>query len=120
MIDQPDQCAAHRDDVVVRVGREDEDPLGVDRVKRLITVARLPAFIATLAMMTVARGLAKRDAEAVSDANRARLKLIADESREWAGRFGDVETMGGMTKAVESGMPKLKIEESAARRQASR
>ncbi|MFC3675429.1 methylmalonyl-CoA mutase [Ferrovibrio xuzhouensis] len=30
----------------------------------------------------------------------------------------DVEAMGGMTKAVESGMPKLKIEEAAARRQA--
>ncbi len=29
----------------------------------------------------------------------------------------EVETMGGMAKAVESGMPKLKIEESAARRQ---
>src|SRR5260221_8276778 len=29
-----------------------------------------------------------------------------------------VESLGGMTKAVESGMPKLKIEESAARRQA--
>ncbi len=31
----------------------------------------------------------------------------------------DVEAMGGMTKAVEVGIPKLKIEESAARRQAS-
>jgi methylmalonyl-CoA mutase len=30
----------------------------------------------------------------------------------------EVEAIGGMTKAVESGMPKLKIEESAARRQA--
>src|SRR5690348_12423650 len=30
----------------------------------------------------------------------------------------EVETLGGMTKAVESGMPKLRIEESAARRQA--
>ena len=30
----------------------------------------------------------------------------------------EVESMGGMAKAVESGMPKLKIEESAARRQA--
>ena len=30
----------------------------------------------------------------------------------------EVEGLGGMTKAVESGMPKLKIEESAARRQA--
>jgi methylmalonyl-CoA mutase len=29
----------------------------------------------------------------------------------------EVESLGGMTKAVESGMPKLKIEESAARRQ---
>ncbi len=30
----------------------------------------------------------------------------------------EVETMGGMTKAVEAGIPKLRIEESAARRQA--
>jgi methylmalonyl-CoA mutase len=30
----------------------------------------------------------------------------------------EVEALGGMTKAVESGMPKMKIEESAARRQA--
>ncbi len=30
----------------------------------------------------------------------------------------EVEQLGGMTKAVESGMPKLRIEESAARRQA--
>ena len=30
----------------------------------------------------------------------------------------EVESMGGMTNAVESGMPKLKIEESAARKQA--
>ena len=32
--------------------------------------------------------------------------------------IGEVETMGGMTKAVITGMPKLRIEESAARRQA--
>ena len=31
----------------------------------------------------------------------------------------EVEEMGGMTKAVESGLPKLRIEESAARRQAA-
>jgi methylmalonyl-CoA mutase len=30
----------------------------------------------------------------------------------------EIEALGGMTKAVESGMPKLRIEESAARRQA--
>jgi methylmalonyl-CoA mutase len=30
----------------------------------------------------------------------------------------EVETLGGMTKAIESGMPKLRIEETAARRQA--
>jgi methylmalonyl-CoA mutase len=36
-----------------------------------------------------------------------------------AGRIIDeVEAMGGMTKAVEAGLPKLRIEESAARRQA--
>src|SRR5438477_7791764 len=32
--------------------------------------------------------------------------------------IGEVEAMGGMTRAVEAGMPKLRIEESAARRQA--
>ena len=30
----------------------------------------------------------------------------------------EVDEMGGMTAAVQSGMPKLRIEESAARRQA--
>ena len=34
------------------------------------------------------------------------------------GLIDEVEAMGGMTKAVEAGMPKLRIEESAARRQA--
>jgi methylmalonyl-CoA mutase len=37
--------------------------------------------------------------------------------RAWA-LIEEVEALGGMTKAVESGMPKLRIEESAARRQA--
>ncbi len=32
--------------------------------------------------------------------------------------IGEVEALGGMTKAVEAGMPKLRIEEAAARRQA--
>ncbi|HJQ58282.1 MAG TPA: methylmalonyl-CoA mutase [Vineibacter sp.] len=32
--------------------------------------------------------------------------------------IGEVEELGGMTKAVEAGMPKLRIEEAAARRQA--
>lgn len=35
-----------------------------------------------------------------------------------AGIIDEVEALGGMTKAIESGMPKLKIEEAAARRQA--
>jgi len=30
----------------------------------------------------------------------------------------EIEDLGGMTKAIETGMPKLRIEESAARRQA--
>src|SRR3954451_13331201 len=37
-------------------------------------------------------------------------------ARAWA-LIEEVEALGGMTKAVESGMPKLAIEESAARRQ---
>jgi methylmalonyl-CoA mutase len=36
----------------------------------------------------------------------------------WA-LVGEVDALGGMTKAVASGMPKLRIEESAARRQAA-
>jgi len=40
---------------------------------------------------------------------------LADKA--WA-LMEEVEEMGGMTKAVASGMPKLRIEESAARRQA--
>ncbi|HXH58357.1 methylmalonyl-CoA mutase [Iamia sp.] len=40
---------------------------------------------------------------------------LADRAREL---MSEVEGLGGMTKAVESGMPKLRIEESAARRQA--
>jgi methylmalonyl-CoA mutase len=41
---------------------------------------------------------------------------LVDEA--WA-LVEEVETLGGMTQAVESGMPKLRIEESAARRQAA-
>src|SRR5262249_15587009 len=33
--------------------------------------------------------------------------------------IAEVEALGGMTRAVEAGMPKLRIEEAAARRQAS-
>jgi methylmalonyl-CoA mutase len=40
---------------------------------------------------------------------------LADKA--WA-LIEEVDALGGMTKAVESGMPKLRIEESAARRQA--
>jgi len=41
---------------------------------------------------------------------------LADAARKL---IAEVEAMGGMTKAVEIGMPKLKIEEAAARRQAA-
>ena len=45
-------------------------------------------------------------------------KLTADLADEAWKIIQDVEEMGGMTKAVASGMPKLRIEESAAKRQA--
>ena len=45
-------------------------------------------------------------------------KLTADLADEAWKLICEVEEMGGMTKAVASGMPKLRIEESAARRQA--
>ncbi len=38
-------------------------------------------------------------------------------TRAWA-LIGEVEDLGGMTKAIESGLPKMRIEEAAARRQA--
>jgi methylmalonyl-CoA mutase len=39
-------------------------------------------------------------------------------ARKALGTIEEVEAMGGMTKAIEAGMPKLRIEETAARRQA--
>ncbi len=44
--------------------------------------------------------------------------LTASLAREAGALIAEVEAMGGMTRAVEAGMPKLKIEEAAARRQA--
>lgn len=46
-------------------------------------------------------------------------KLTADLADAAWELIEEVEQMGGMTKAVASGMPKLRIEESAARRQAA-
>jgi methylmalonyl-CoA mutase len=46
----------------------------------------------------------------------ALTKQLADEA--WK-LMEEVEALGGMTKAVESGMPKLRIEEAAARKQAA-
>jgi methylmalonyl-CoA mutase len=45
-------------------------------------------------------------------------KLTADLADAAWGLIEEVDAMGGMTKAVASGMPKLRIEEAAARRQA--
>jgi methylmalonyl-CoA mutase len=45
----------------------------------------------------------------------ALTKALGDEAMKL---IDEVEKLGGMTKAVESGMPKMKIEEAAARRQA--
>ncbi len=46
-------------------------------------------------------------------------KLTADMIEEAWKLIEEVEALGGMTKAVASGMPKLRIEEAAARRQAA-
>src|SRR6185295_1593055 len=45
-------------------------------------------------------------------------KLTSDLAEKAWAIIQEVEELGGMTKAVESGMPKMRIEESAARRQA--
>ena len=45
-------------------------------------------------------------------------KLTHDLAQEALKLMEEVDAMGGMTKAVASGMPKLRIEETAARRQA--
>ena len=44
--------------------------------------------------------------------------LTASLAREASALIDEVEALGGMTKAVAAGMPKLRIEEAAARRQA--
>ncbi len=46
-------------------------------------------------------------------------KLTADLADEAWKLIEEIDSMGGMTKAVASGMPKLRIEEAAARRQAA-
>ncbi|OIP83592.1 MAG: methylmalonyl-CoA mutase [Rhodobacterales bacterium CG2_30_65_12] len=46
-------------------------------------------------------------------------KLTADLIEEAWSMIEEVDAMGGMTKAVATGMPKLRIEEAAARRQAA-
>ncbi len=46
-------------------------------------------------------------------------RLTADLATQAWSLVEEVEALGGMTRAVESGMPKLRIEESAARRQAA-
>ncbi len=46
-------------------------------------------------------------------------KLTSDLAEEAWKLIEEVEAMGGMTQAVNSGMPKLRIEESAAKRQAA-
>jgi len=45
-------------------------------------------------------------------------KLTADLAGQAWALIGEIDEMGGMTKAVASGMPKLRIEETAATRQA--
>jgi methylmalonyl-CoA mutase len=45
-------------------------------------------------------------------------KLTRDLVEKARGIIAEVEALGGMTRAVESGMPKLRIEDAAARRQA--
>ncbi len=44
--------------------------------------------------------------------------LTADIIREARGLLDEVEDIGGMTKAVEQGLPKMRIEDASARRQA--
>jgi methylmalonyl-CoA mutase len=44
--------------------------------------------------------------------------LTAQLMEKARGHLAEIEAMGGMTKAIEAGVPKLRIEEAAARRQA--
>jgi methylmalonyl-CoA mutase len=44
--------------------------------------------------------------------------LTAELIKKARGHLAEIEQMGGMTKAIEAGVPKLRIEEAAARRQA--
>ena len=45
-------------------------------------------------------------------------RLTADLAARALGHIEEVEALGGMAKAIEQGLPKLRIEEAAARTQA--
>lgn len=45
-------------------------------------------------------------------------RLTAELVRKAWGHIQEIEALGGMTKAIETGLPKMRIEEAAARRQA--
>lgn len=45
-------------------------------------------------------------------------RLTADLAKRAAGHINEVEEMGGMARAIEAGVPKMRIEEAAARTQA--
>ena len=45
-------------------------------------------------------------------------KLTADLAEKAWGHIQEIEALGGMTKAIEKGLPKLRIEEAAAKKQA--
>lgn len=47
------------------------------------------------------------------------MESLTEQLADEAGKIiEEIEQMGGMTQAIISGMPKMRIEESAARRQA--
>ena len=48
------------------------------------------------------------------------VEALTDEliSRAW-GHIQEIESLGGMAKAIDTGLPKMRIEEAAARRQSS-
>ena len=47
------------------------------------------------------------------------VEKLTDELMEKAWELiGEIEELGGMAKAIETGLPKMKIEEAAAKRQA--
>ena len=98
--------------------------LGIGSVRKAATVGKVGglAFVYFLAMSTFALAIGLVVGNLLHPGEGMNVSATAGKGAELADKawaiIEEVEAMGGMTKAVATGQPKLRIEETAARRQA--